>query len=128
MGELLKKMMRAKEAVEDIMAEEESSMLTVNLYTYDDFNRFCKKNKKENPNVEKCTVAIEQAKEFDQMVFAENKYIIRILFLDSMDIPIQLECNQEAYLGLIVIASGIDRELRDFMGNEKKKTLIIQRR
>lgn len=128
MGELLNKIWKAVDAVSDIITQEESSMITVDMYTYDDFNLFCKKNIRENQNIMKCTLAVLRTKEFENMVFAEYKYVIRILFLDSLGNPIQVNSSQEAYMGLMIIASGIDRKLKELIGDYEKKTLIIRRR
>ena len=36
--------------------------------------------------------------------------------------------GQESYLGLVVIASGIDRKLKERMGDAEKKTMKIKGR
>lgn len=128
MGELLNKIWKAADAVSDIMAQEESSMITVNMYTYDDFRHFCKKKMREDRNIAKCTLAVSRTKEFENIVFAEHRYVIRILFLDSYGNPIQVESSQEAYMGLMVIASGIDHKLKDLVGDQEKKTIVIKGR
>lgn len=128
MSDLLKKLTKAMDAVADIMTEEESSILNVCMYTYDEFNHFYKKNMRENMSVAKCKLSIKQTKEFDDMVFSEKKYIIKILFLDIAGNPILVKCSQDAYMGLIVIASGIDKKLKDLMGDKEQKTITIKRR
>ena len=128
MGELLNKIRQVADAAADIMAQEESTIRTVDLYTDDDFMHFCKKNIRQHPEIEKCTLAVSRTRDFDHMVFSEYKYVIRVLFLDAMENPILAEGGQESYLGLVVIASGIDRKLKERMGDAEKKTMKIKGR
>lgn len=128
MGEFMDKIRKVADVAADIMSQEESTVRTVNLFTDEDFMRFCKKNIKQHPEIEKCTLAVSRTREFDQMVFSEYKYVIRVLFLDFMENPILAEGGQQAYLGLIVIASGIDRKLKERMGDAEKKTMSIKGR
>lgn len=128
MGELFDKISKAVDAFADVITEKQTSTQVVEIYKYEDFRRYFLARRKEIPQIEKCTISVTQKKEFEETVFSENKYIIRILMLDGNGKPISFDEKEDSYVGTIVIASAIDKAMVDFMGEASEKTVGMGRR
>lgn len=125
MNDLLKKISKAADAFAGVIMDDVQSDNYVKLYRYQDFRGLFFHKKKEYKQVEKCTISIQEAKEFDDMIFAQNKYIIRILMLDCEKRPICVKGCKDEYVGGLIIADGIDKQLQEFMGGKSEKTVGI---
>lgn len=127
MSDFFSKISRAVDAFTDVLAEDIDSKKELAVYKYEDFRRFVVSRKKVEPRIKKCTIAVDQVKEFDGIVFPEMKYLIRIILLDETNHPIPIGNSMDVFMGDVIIASSIDTKLRDFMGDKKEKTVSVRR-
>lgn len=125
MGDLRDKITRAANAFAEIITEDVSSIQELPIYKYDDFIAFVNKKINEYPEIKKCTLSIMQGREFDNKVYSENKYIIRILMLDEGGRPVCIDGEDDEFVGAVIIASVIDKKLSDYMGEKTQKTVSI---
>jgi hypothetical protein len=125
LSNILGKISRAADAFAEVITEDLRSDNTVKMYRYSDFKELFISKRKEYPQICKCTISIQQGKQFDDMVFAGNKYIIRIVMLEESKRPICAKGTTDEYVGALVIADGIDKALKDFMGEKTEKTVVM---
>lgn len=125
MSNIFDKISRAADAFAEVITEDLRSDNTVKMYRYSDFKDLFMSKRKTYPQICKCTISIQQGKQFDDMVFAENKYIIRIVMLDESKRPICANGAADEYVGALVITDGIDKALKDFMGKKTEKTVVV---
>lgn len=125
MSDLFEKISKAADAFADIITESENATKTVKIYTYQDFKRYFVKMKKEYPEILKCVISIEQGRQFDDVVYSENKYIIKLVMLKEDNNPVLFGNNPDSYVGTVIIASAIDKDMLDFMGDKTEKTVVM---
>lgn len=128
MGNIFDKLNKALDAFTDALLEEVSDVKSVEVYRYEDIVLNFRKKIEENSRIVKCRIAVEKVNEYDNRVFSEARYLIRLLFLDIDDNPIKIgvENFEEAYEGTVVIASAIDSKLKEYMGDKTQKTLVVR--
>lgn len=124
MSNIFSKLSKAVDAFTDVLTENIDSTKKSSVYKYEEFVKFFRENRKETPEVEKCTISVSLVNEFDGVVFPEKKYLIRIVLLDKDSRPIPINGNKEEFLGNVTIASSIDTKLKDFMGEKTEKTVV----
>lgn len=123
MKDILGKISKAVDAFTDVLTENVDSTNMVEIYRYADFKHYFLKKQKENPEIKRVTISIDKVSEFGNVVFSEKKYLIRIVLLNEEKEPILFDQNPEEYVGTIIVASSIDKELADFMGEKKERTV-----
>lgn len=125
MNDFWTKLNKAADAVAEVLTEGVTSNQNVKLYTYDEFKEIVMYKRKVYPQIAKCTISVQSRKEFEDKVFPENKYVIRIVMLDEQRKPICVANNPDEYVGALVIADSIDKRLYEFMGDKTEKTVVI---
>lgn len=125
MSDLRDKITRAANAFAEIITEDVSSTQNLSIYKYNDFKSFVNKKINEYPEIVKCTISIMQGREFEDKVYSENKYIIRMVMLDEESRPICMNGKDDEFVGAVIISSAIDKRLKDFMGEKTEKTIVI---
>ena len=123
-NDLFSKFSKAVDAFTDVLTEDVDSKTTVALYKYETFLRFFDETQKRNPIVEKCTISVTQVNEFDGVAYPEQKFLIRIVFLDKNGYPIPINGNQEELLGRAIVANSIDTRMKNWMGDKKERTVV----
>ena len=126
MSNILSKISKAVDAFTDVLTEDIDSKKKQEVYKYDDFKKLCVSKHKHEPRVKRCTIAVTQEKEFDGETFPEEKYLVRIVFLDEANRPILVGNNTEEFMGDGIITSSIDTPLKEFMGDKEEKTIVIK--
>ena len=126
MSNILSKISKAVDAFTDVLTEDIDSNKKQEVYKYDDFKKLCVSKHKHEPRVKRCTIAVTQEKEFDGETFPEEKYLVRIVFLDEANRPILVGNNTEEFMGDVIITSSIDTPLKEFMGDKEEKTIVIK--
>ena len=124
MTEILSKLSKAVDAFTDVLTEDIDSKKILGTYKYEDFVRFFRENRKENPVVEKSTISVTKVTEFDGVRYPESKFLIRVVLLDKENRPISINGSEDEILGNVTIANSIDTKLVDFMGENTEKTVI----
>ena len=124
MTDILSKLSKAVDAFTDVLTEDIDSMKNLGIYKYEDFVKFFRENRKENPIVKKCTISVTKVTEFDGVIYPEAKFLIRIVLLDKDNFPISINGNDDEILGNVTIANSIDSKLVEFMGEKTEKTVI----
>lgn len=125
MSNILDKISRAVDAFAQVITEDVECHNTAKIYRYNDFQNLLISNKNAYPQICRCTVSIQQARQFDDMIFAENKYIIRIVMLDENKKPICIKGTKDEYVGDLIIADGIDKALKEFMNGKTERTVGV---
>ena len=123
MKDILGKLSKAVDAFTDVLTENIDSTNKMEIYRYSDFKHYFLTKQKENPEIKKATISINKVSEFGNIVFSEKKYLIRIVLLNADKEPIIFEQNPDEYVGTIIVASSIDKELADFMGEKTERTV-----
>ena len=123
MRDIFGKISKAVDAFADGLTEGIDSTNKREIYRYVDFKHYFLSKQRENPEIKKAVISIEKVSEFGNIVYAEKKYLIRIVLLNKHKEPIIFERNPEEYVGTIIVASSIDQELADFMGEKKERTV-----
>lgn len=123
MKDILSKISKAVDAFTDVLTENVESTNKAEIYRYADFKHYFFAKQKENPKIKKATISIDKVSEFGNIVFSEKKYLIRIVLLNADKEPIIFEQNPDEYVGTIIVASSIDKELADFMGEKTERTV-----
>lgn len=126
MKDILGRISKAVDAFTDVLTENIDSTKNVELYKYVDFKRYFLSKRKENAEIKRITISIEKVREFGNVVFSERKYLIRLLPLNDKEEPIIFEGNPDEYVGMIIVASSIDKELSEFMGDRTERTVGIK--
>lgn len=124
-NEFFDKLSRAADAFAEVMTEGIKEEQNIKLYTYNDFRTIVLKKQREFPQITKCTISVQKRKEFDDMFFADEKYIIRIVMLDDERSPICVDNKNDEFVGAFVIADSIDRHLIEFMDGKTEKTVVV---
>ena len=124
MSEILSKLSKAVDAFTDVLTEDIDSKKNLGTYKYEDFVRFFRENRKENPVVEKSTISVTKVTEFDGVRYPESKFLIRVVLLDKEKRTISINGSKDEILGNVTIANSIDTKLGDFMGEKTEKTVI----
>ena len=124
MTEILSKLSKAVDAFTDVLTEDIDSKKILGTYKYEDFVRFFRENRKENPVVEKSTISVTKVTEFDGVRYPESKFLIRVVLLDKENRPISINGSEDEILGNVTIANSIDTKLVDFMGEKTEKTVM----
>lgn len=125
MGDFFDKLSRAADAFAEIMTEDVSCEKEVSAYRYADMKKFILSKRREYPQIKKCTISMERSMQYGKKVFAENCYIIQMVLMDEQGKPILLDGSADEYVGGVIIAKTIDKELHDFMNHHKNKTIVI---
>lgn len=123
MKNLLDKLSRAVDAFADVMTEDVVSVHNVKLYKYEDFKKYFLDIRKENAEVKRAKIYIEKVDEFDGNVFPEKQYLIRIIFINKLDEPVMFENKPNEYMGTVIVASAIDKDLLKFMDGKTERTV-----
>ena len=123
MSQILNRLSKAIDVFADALVGEDRAMEQVQLYTYSDFKEFIRKGRRDFPTASKCTIALEKNNQYNEQIFSEDKYIIRMILLDGDGQPFNVEGDIDVYAGKGIIASSIDRELENFMEGKSKKTV-----
>lgn len=124
MSEFLSKLSKAVDAFTDVLTENIKPKKALELYKYEDFVKFFKENRKENPRVEKSIISVTKVTEFDGIKYSEAKFLIRIVLLDKDNHPISINGREDEILGRAVIANSIDIKMDEFMGKETEKIIV----
>lgn len=127
MGTLFDKISRAVDAFAEIITEDVQSTKSVRLYTYEELKKYLEKMQKEYPEAAKCTVSVKKDKQFDDIIYSESKYIIKIIMLKGNGSPIYFDENEDSYVGTVIVASAVDKAMSHFMGDKTKKTVMMRR-
>ena len=125
MNDFLDKLNRAADAFAEVLTESIGTNQSTKLYTYDEFKKLVMDKRKICSRVAKCMISVQAKRTFENMVFPENKFVIRIVMLDEARKPICVESNPDEYLGALIIADSIDKKLYDFMGEKTEKTVVV---
>lgn len=125
MNDFLKRLSKAADAFADVITENIVPGQNAKIYTYTDFKTTIVNKRKKYPQIAKSIISVQVKNSFDNKVFPENKYIIRIVMLDSNEKPIHVNERNDEYVGSLVIADSIDKKLSDFMGDKTEKTVIV---
>lgn len=125
MSDFFSKLTKAADAFADVITEDLKSDPSVKTYTYEDFKNLVNFKRKEYPQISKCTISVQIKKEFDNLVFSTDKYVIRIVMLDAERRPIIANNSKDEYVGALVFADSIDKRLGGFMGEKTEKTVVI---
>ena len=123
MNQILNRLSKAIDVFADTLVGEDGAMEQVRLYTYADFKDFIKKSRRNFPTARKCTIALEKGNQYNEQIFSEDKYIIRMVLFDGDGQPLNVDGDIDVYAGKGVIASSIDWELENFMEEKSKKTI-----
>lgn len=126
MKNILGKLSKAVDAFTDVLTEDIESTNSVEIYRYADFKKYILSKRKENAEFKRATISIEKVDEFADVVFSEKRYLIRIILLNENKEPIVFDKNPDEYMGTIVVASAIDKELIKFMGDKTERTVGIK--
>ena len=124
MSEILSKLSKAVDAFTDVLTEDIEAKKNLRIYKYEDFVKFFKENRKENPIVEKSTISVTRVMEFAGIRYPEAKFLIRIVLLDKDSRPISINGSDDEILGNITIANSIDTKMAEFMGEKTEKTVV----
>lgn len=124
MSEILSKLSKAVDAFTDVLTEDIEAKKNLRIYKYEDFVKFFKENRKENPVVEKSTISVTRVMEFAGIRYPEAKFLIRIVLLDKDSRPISINGSDDEILGNITIANSIDTKMAEFMGEKTEKTVV----
>lgn len=123
MAEIFSKVLKAVDAVADVLTEDIDSKKNTGIYKFEDFVKFFGENRKTNPIVEKSTISVTKVTEFDGVRYPEAKFLVRIVLLDKEGYPIYLNKKRDEILGSVTIVNSIDTKLVEFMGEKTKKTV-----
>ena len=77
--------------------------------------------------VRKSAVSLMKKSEMGDSIPAKDYWVIRQVFLNEAEEPVNIPDKKDAYFGRIVYADDIDRNFKEFMGDQKIKTFRINR-
>lgn len=126
MGEIIEKLGRVIDHIAEELTKDEFSLNQVELYRFSDFSCFAKQMVRENASIKKFKISVLRSDRYEEIVFPESKYIIRILCLDKNSEPVLFDSIPGEYKGTMVIASGIDSKFNAFMNGKTEKTVVYK--
>lgn len=107
---------------------QKSSEIEMKTYTMLDMKRYINETKKKIPEITGSVLKIERVNEYNDLVYASEKWKIIQIFYDVNNRPIKRALYEDALYGRCVIADAIDRTLYDFMNGKTQKNFSVTSR
>ncbi len=123
----IEKIFDAAASFVDGIKKEESTIQKIREFTMDDFYKYTESIMESSYEVCKSTVSLMKKSEMDGGIPAKDYWVIRQVFLNEAEEPVNIPDKKDAYFGRIVYADDIDRKFKEFMGDQKIKTFRINR-
>lgn len=123
----IEKFFDAVTAFIDGVKKEESTIQRVKEFTMDDFYKFTESIMESSYEVCKSTISLMKKSEMGGGIPAKDFWVIRQVFLNEAEEPVNIPGKKDAFFGRIVYAYSIDPKFKEFMGDQKTKTFRINR-
>lgn len=111
----------------DNIKKEKSKIQKIREFTFDEFYKYTESIMESSYEVRKSAVSLMKKSEMGDSIPAKDYWVIRQVFLNEAEEPVNIPDKKDAYFGRIVYADDIDRNFKEFMGDQKIKTFRINR-
>ena len=111
----------------DNIKKEKSKIQKIREFTFDEFYKYTESIMESSYEVRKSAVSLMKKSEIGDSIPAKDYWVIRQVFLNEAEEPVNIPDKKDAYFGRIVYADDIDRNFKEFMGDQKIKTFRINR-
>jgi hypothetical protein len=121
------KILNATNAFIESIKKEESTVQKVVVFTYEEFYEYTESIMEKSYEVCKSTVSLMRKSEMGGEIPAEDFWVIRQVFLNEAEKPVEIPKKKGAFFGRIVYAKSVDPKFIEFMNTKKIKTFKINR-
>ena len=111
----------------DNIKKEKSKIQKIREFTFDEFYKYTESIMESSYEVRKSAVSLMKKSEMGDSIPAKDYWVIRQVFLNEAEEPVNIPDKKDAYFGRILYADDIDRNFKEFMGDQKIKTFRINR-
>ena len=111
----------------DNIKKEKSKIQKIREFTFDEFYKYTESIMESSYEVRKSAVSLMKKSEMGDSIPAKDYWVIRQVFLNEAEEPVNIPDKKDAYFGRLVYADDIDRNFKEFMGDQKIKTFRINR-